>query len=75
MPPALKWFLPDVAAEPPDLDGPERPGDGGPVLPRRLAVLGRHVAAHALLVPVRAPARPAKVEGAIRHGSPEARTG
>ena len=54
-------FLPDVPAEPPDLDGPERPRDGGPVLPRGLPLLGRHVAARA----ARPPAGPGKLGGKV----------
>ena len=58
-------FLPDVPAESPDLDGPERPRDGGTVLPRGLPLLGRHVA-HS--VPARPPAGPGKVGGTIMVG-------
>ena len=43
--------LPDVPAEPPDLDRPEGPGDVGPVLPRRLTLLRGHVAARADALP------------------------
>ena len=55
-------FLPDVPAESPDLDGPERPRDGGTVLPRGLPLIGGHVAARApsITASARAPAGPKK---------------
>ena len=63
----LVSFLPDVPAEPPDLDRPERPGDVCPVLPRRLTLLRRHVAARPAALP--APARAPTGSGEKREGT------
>ena len=60
-------FLPDVPAEPPDLDGPEGPCNVGPVLPRRLTLLRRHIAARPAALP--ASARAPTGSGEKREGT------